>query len=91
MKINFKFLEIIFLFKNRMFYICSKMLTLYSMSCNNLCIVGTEVLTESMKIASFGIVHHVVMTKAVSYSETSVSIFQTTRCHIPEDNHQPLH
>jgi hypothetical protein len=29
----------------------------------------------------------ILMTEAVSYSETSVSIYQTKRCNIPEDCH----
>lgn len=72
----------IFLFKNRKFYTCLKMLTLYSMTCNNLCIVGIEVLMASTKIAFSAMLHHVVMMEAVSYSGTSVSIYQTTWCNI---------
>jgi hypothetical protein len=38
---------------------------------------------RSMKIAVF----REDVTKAVSSSETSVNIYQTTRCNIPEDSH----
>jgi hypothetical protein len=39
------------------------------------------------EIAVCSLVDSALIMEAVSFSETSVSIYQTTCCHIPEDNH----